>query len=75
MFTEETGLPPAKVVERLRVESARLMMETGHHRIEIIARETGFGDRERMRQAFLRAYRQQPQSIQRISSGSARLSV
>ncbi len=50
-------------------------METGHHRIEIIARETGFGDRERMRQAFLRAYRQQPQSIQRISSGSARLSV
>jgi transcriptional regulator GlxA family with amidase domain len=75
VFTEETGLPPAKAVERLRVESARLMMETGHHQIEIIARETGFGDRERMRQAFLRAYGQPPQSIQRISAGSARPSM
>ena len=70
VFTEETGMPPAKAIERLRVESARLMMETGNHPIEIIARETGFGDRERMRQAFLRAFGQPPQAIQRISGGS-----
>lgn len=38
MFTEEAGMPPAMVVEQLRVESARLMMETGHHQIEIITR-------------------------------------
>ncbi|PYE17233.1 AraC family transcriptional regulator with amidase-like domain [Paraburkholderia silvatlantica] len=67
VFREETGQSPAKAVERLRVEAARLMMETTRHPIEIIARETGFGDRERMRQAFLRAFGQAPQTIQRAS--------
>jgi transcriptional regulator GlxA family with amidase domain len=57
-------------VERLRVEAARLMMETSRHPIEVIARETGFGDRERMRQAFLRAFGQPPQAIQRISANA-----
>lgn len=75
VFTEETGISPAKAVERLRVEAARLMMETGHHPIEIIARETGFKDRERMRQAFLRAFGQSPQAIQRLSGGSNRMAI
>lgn len=70
VFTEETGQSPAKAVERLRVESARLMMETTQHPIEIIARESGFGDRERMRQAFLRAFGQPPQAILRTSAGA-----
>ncbi|WP_414441148.1 GlxA family transcriptional regulator [Burkholderia sp. 22PA0106] len=70
VFREETGQSPAKAVERLRVEAARLMMETTRHPIEIIARETGFGDRERMRQAFLRAFGQAPQTIQRASGGA-----
>ena len=42
VFREETGQPPAKAIERLRVEAARLMMETSRHPIEVIARETGF---------------------------------
>ncbi|WGS54070.1 GlxA family transcriptional regulator [Paraburkholderia sp. D15] len=67
VFREETGQSPAKAVERLRVEAARLMMETTRHPIEIIARDTGFGDRERMRQAFLRAFGQPPQTIQRAA--------
>jgi len=67
VFTEETGLSPGKAVERLRVEAARLLMETTRHPIEVIARETGFGDRERMRQAFLRAFGQPPQAIQRAA--------
>jgi transcriptional regulator GlxA family with amidase domain len=71
VFREETGQSPAKAIERLRVEAARLMMETTRHPIEIIARETGFGDRERMRQAFLRAFGQPPQAIQRTSAGAA----
>jgi len=69
VFREETGQSPAKAIERIRVEAARLMMETTRHPIEIIARETGFGDRERMRQAFLRAFGQPPQAIHRISGG------
>jgi transcriptional regulator GlxA family with amidase domain len=71
VFSEETGQSPAKAIERLRVEAARLMMETTRHPIEVIARETGFGDRERMRQAFLRAFGQPPQAIQRTSAGAA----
>lgn len=69
-FRAETGQSPAKAVEHLRVEAARLMMEQGRHSIDIVARETGFADRERMRRAFLRAFGQPPQAIRR----NARLS-
>ncbi len=65
LFHAETGHTPAKAVEHLRLEAARLMMEEGHHPIEVIATETGFADRERMRRAFLRVYGQPPQAIQR----------
>jgi len=41
------------------------MMETGRHSVDAIARETGFGDRERMRRAFLRAFGQPPQAMLR----------
>ncbi|HEX7814001.1 GlxA family transcriptional regulator [Dyella sp.] len=70
VFREETGQSPAKAIERLRVEAARMMMETSRLPIEVIARETGFGDRERMRQAFLRAFGQPPQAIQRASAAA-----
>lgn len=66
-FRAETGQSPAKAVERLRVEAAQLMMESGRHSIDVIARETGFGDRERMRRAFLRAFGQPPQVMQRAT--------
>ena len=65
LFHAETGRTPAKAVENLRVEAARLMMEEGRHPIEVIATETGFADRERMRRAFLRAFGQPPQAIRR----------
>jgi transcriptional regulator GlxA family with amidase domain len=68
VFREETGQSPAKAVERLRVEAARLMIETTRHPIDVVARETGFGDRERMRQSFLRAFGQPPQAIKRASA-------
>lgn len=70
VFREETGQSPAKAIERLRVEAARLLMETSKHPIEVIARETGFGDRGRMRQAFLRTLGQPPQSIKRIAAAA-----
>lgn len=64
VFREETGQTPAKAIEALRVEAARTLMETSRHPVEVVARETGFGDRERMRQAFLRAFGQPPQVMQ-----------
>jgi transcriptional regulator GlxA family with amidase domain len=64
-FRAETGQSPAKAVENLRVEAARLMMEQSRHPIDVIARQTGFADRDRMRRAFLRTFGQPPQVIRR----------
>jgi transcriptional regulator GlxA family with amidase domain len=64
-FRAETGQSPAKAVENLRLESARLMMEQTRHPIDVVAQETGFADRRRMRQAFLRVFGQPPQTIRR----------
>jgi transcriptional regulator GlxA family with amidase domain len=66
-FRVETGQSPAKAVENLRVEAARLMIEEARHPVEVIARETGFSDPERMRRAFLRAFGQPPQAIKRAA--------
>jgi transcriptional regulator GlxA family with amidase domain len=63
----ETGMTPAKAVESLRLEAARLMIETSRHTVDVIAAETGFGDQERMRRAFLRVFGQPPQAIRRLS--------
>jgi transcriptional regulator GlxA family with amidase domain len=64
-FTAETGQSPAKAVENLRVEAARLAIETGRHNVDEIAQMTGFGERERMRRAFLRTIGQPPQVLRR----------
>lgn len=66
-FRAETGQSPAKAVENLRVETARVLMEQGRLSMDAIAVETGFSDRERMRRAFLRAFGQSPQAMRRIS--------
>lgn len=72
LFRQETGQTPAKAVEHLRLEAARVMMEEGRHPMDVIARETGFADRERMRRAFLRAYGQPPQVVRRaVETGRA----
>jgi len=65
VFREETGQSPAKAVERLRLEAAKAMIEDARHPMDVVARETGFADRDRMRRAFLRAYGQPPQSLRR----------
>ncbi|SEC96303.1 GlxA family transcriptional regulator [Bradyrhizobium erythrophlei] len=64
-FRAETGQSPAKAVEHLRVEAARLMLEQSVHSIDVVAQETGFADRERMRRAFLRAFGYPPRTIRR----------
>jgi transcriptional regulator GlxA family with amidase domain len=71
-FHAETGESPAKAVEKLRVEAARLMIEQSHHPIDIVARETGFVDRRRMREAFLRTLGQPPQIVRRNARSDPR---
>ncbi len=66
-FTAETGVTPARAVERLRVEAARARIEAGPEPIDVIARQSGFNDPERMRRAFLRALGQPPQALSRAA--------
>jgi transcriptional regulator GlxA family with amidase domain len=68
VFRSETGTSPAKAIEVLRLEAAKLMLEQSRLPVEDIAREAGFGNRERMRRAFVRAYGDAPRSI-RTSAG------
>lgn len=65
VFTAETGQSPAKAVEGLRLEAARLMIEGSRHPLEVIAQETGFRDRRHMREAFLRGFGMPPQAVRR----------
>jgi transcriptional regulator GlxA family with amidase domain len=64
-FSAETGMTPAKAIERLRLEAARDQVEGSAEPIESIALNTGFRDPERMRRAFLRAFGQPPQAMRR----------
>jgi transcriptional regulator GlxA family with amidase domain len=66
-FAAETGITPAKAIERLRVETARARVEAGSESIDMIAVKVGFGDPERMRRAFLRAFGQPPQALRRAA--------
>jgi len=65
-FLAETGVTPAKAVERLRLEAARSAVEETRRPIAVIAREAGFADPERMRRAFMRAFGQPPQALRRV---------
>lgn len=66
-FTAETGVTPAKAVERMRLEAARERVEHSAEPVEGIARAVGFGDPERMRRAFVRAFGQPPQALRRLA--------
>ena len=70
-FLSETGETPAKAVERLRTEVARERVENGNEPLEVIARNVGFVDPERMRRAFLRIFGHPPQSIRRMTARNA----
>lgn len=65
-FAAELGVTPARAVERLRIEAARERIEGSHQSIERVAADTGFGNPERMRRAFIRAYGYPPQSLRRM---------
>ncbi len=54
VFQQETGMTPAKFVEKARVDAARHFLGTTDEPIERAAVIAGFGDPERMRRAFIR---------------------
>jgi transcriptional regulator GlxA family with amidase domain len=54
VFTRQCGMPPAKFVERLRVERARVIIEDTGLSMAEIARKSGFDSEQRMRRSFKR---------------------
>lgn len=54
-FRAETGLTPARYVERVRLEAARRWLEDTSEPVASIATACGFGTAETMRRVFLRA--------------------
>ena len=71
-FTEEVGIAPAKAVERLRVDTARADLESGHPNIQQVAAACGFGNPERMRRSFLRILGAPPSALKRPLGQQAR---
>lgn len=69
-FRAETGQTPAKAVEQMRLEAARLMIEETRHPMDQIALESGFIDIRRMREAFMRQYGQPPQTLRRLAKAA-----
>jgi transcriptional regulator GlxA family with amidase domain len=66
-FVAETGMTPAKAIEHLRLEAARVHVEEGSEPLDRVASATGFGDPERMRRAFIRGFGQPPQALRRAA--------
>ncbi len=54
VFREETGLTPARFLERMRVEAARQRLEAGRGELAAVVESCGFGTEETMRRAFIR---------------------
>lgn len=54
VFHKQTGIPPAKYVEKLRVEAARKYLEDTDISLEQIAEKCGLGGLVSMRRTFLR---------------------
>ncbi|WP_407914159.1 GlxA family transcriptional regulator [Kitasatospora sp. NE20-6] len=55
VFTAETGVTPGRYADRVRLETARRLLEETSDGIEQIARAAGYGTPEPMRRAFLRS--------------------
>jgi transcriptional regulator GlxA family with amidase domain len=65
VFRSDTGMSPAKAIEKIRLEAARILIRDGCHSLELVARQTGFGNAERMRRAFTRVSGEPPQKVRR----------
>lgn len=77
-FAAETGVTPARWVERVRLEAARRMLEDGGEPIATVAGACGFGTAETMRRVFLRTldvgpaeYRRRFQAGSVVHAGAA----
>jgi len=66
VFTRQTGIPPAKYIEKIRVEAARLRIEQSDEPLEQIASRCGLGGLVSMRRLFLRHLAVSPSDYRRF---------
>ena len=71
-FRAETGVTPARYVERVRLEAARRQLEDSSDPIATVATDCGFGTPESMRRAFLRGLEVGPGEYRRRFHASPR---
>jgi transcriptional regulator GlxA family with amidase domain len=64
-FRAQTGVTPARYVERVRLEAARRQLEDSSQPIAAVAVACGFGTAETMRRVFLRALHVGPAEYRR----------
>jgi transcriptional regulator GlxA family with amidase domain len=64
-FAAETGVTPARYVERVRLEAARRLLEDTGDPIATVAAQCGFGTAETMRRVFLRTLEVGPAEYRR----------
>ncbi|MEV6543854.1 GlxA family transcriptional regulator [Streptomyces sp. NPDC051665] len=64
-FQSETGMPPGRYVDRVRLEHARRLLEDTGDGVEEISRASGYGTPESMRRAFLKTLGTSPAEYRR----------
>jgi transcriptional regulator GlxA family with amidase domain len=74
VYTRAMGTSPARMVERMRVEAARRLLEGGPARLGEVRRAVGFRDEETLRRAFIRQMGIAPDAYRRGFSHGPRAS-
>src|ERR671938_118276 len=56
LFKDETGLPPAKYLRRLRMEQARALLESSYLSVKEVMRQVGVTDESHFVRDFKKTY-------------------
>ena len=70
VFVKEFGVTPAAFIERLRIETAKRLVEESSRGLEEIATECGLGTLDTLTRAFLRQFGQTPAQLRKIANNS-----
>lgn len=74
LFDELVGMTAGRYVERVRVEAARHLLESGDDTVEVVAKRAGFRTAETMRRAFAREVGLSP-SAYRVRAQQGRVAL
>ncbi len=72
VFSNKTGQSPGRAIERLRLEIALPKIKDKEVPLEVIARDVGFGDLEKMRRSCKNILGQTPQELRRLARDRVR---